>query len=119
MGISSSLFYAHAWYAQKEKYAKKIKSKKHQNAFKYGCKYVSMRCGSYKMYLEGDSPPQTVMIVRECIWFSHISNCHNMRHLCNHAMFSHTTCKFFATFDTYAGIMIWPSQGICVLIYTH
>ena len=57
------------------------------------------------MYLEGDSPHQVVMIVCECICFSYISNCHDMRHLCTLAMFSHTTSKFFATFDTYASTM--------------
>ena len=76
-----------------------------QKAFKYGCKRVSRRYGSYKMYLEGDSPHQAVMIVYELNWFSHISNQHNMWHLCTLAMFSHTTCKFFATFDTRAGSM--------------
>ena len=49
----------------KEKYAKKIKRKKNQNAFKYGCKRVSRRCGGYRMYLEGDSFRQTIMIVCE------------------------------------------------------
>ena len=44
---------------------KKNKSKKNQNAFKYGCKCVSRRCGSYRMYLECDSPHQAVMIVCE------------------------------------------------------
>ena len=76
-----------------------------QKAFKYGCKRVSRRYGSYKMYLEGDSPHQAVMIVYELNWFSHISNHHNMWHWCTLAMFSHTTCKFFATFDTRAGTM--------------
>ena len=85
MGISSlSVLYAHTWYAQKKKKKKKskeYKSKKNKNAFKYGCKYVSKRCGSYRMYLEGDSPHKAIMIVRELNWFSHISNCYNMRHL--------------------------------------
>ena len=51
----------------KKKYMpkKKKNSKKNQNAFKYGCKYVSRRCGSYKMYLESNSPHQAVMIVCE------------------------------------------------------
>ena len=35
---------------------RKKEKKKNQNAFKYGCKHVSRRCGSYRMYLEGDSP---------------------------------------------------------------
>ena len=47
----------------KGKFAKKNKGKKNQNAFKYGCKRVSRRCGSYRMYLEGDSPHQAVMIM--------------------------------------------------------
>ena len=87
-------------------YVKKNKSKKNQNTFKYGCKRVSRRCGSYSMYLKGDSPHQAVMIVCEYIWFSHISNRYNMRHLCTSAMFSHTTCKFFTTFNTCAS-SIW------------
>ena len=57
------------------------------------------------MYLEGDSPNQVVTIVCELNWVSHISNHHNMRHLCTFTMFSHTTRKFFTTFDTCAGIM--------------
>ena len=44
---------------------KENKSKKNQNAFKYGCKCDFRRCGSYKMYFEGDSPHQVVMIVCE------------------------------------------------------
>ena len=105
IGYFFSLLYAHAWYVQKENYAKNNKSKKNQNAFKYGCKHVSKRCGSYRMYLKGDSSYQVVMIVCEWNWFSYISNLHNMRHLCTLAMFSHTTCKFFTTFDTCAGTM--------------
>ena len=50
---------------QRKSKAKKIKSKINQNAFKYGYKRVSRRCGSYRMYLEGDSPHQVVMIVSE------------------------------------------------------
>ena len=50
---------------KRKKYAKKIKRKKNQNTFKYGCKRVSRRCGSYRMYLEGDSPHQVVMIMCE------------------------------------------------------
>ena len=100
-----SLLYAHAWYVQKENYVKKNKSKKNQNAFKYDCKGVFRRCGSYKMYLECDSSHQAIMIGCELNWFSLISNRHNMRHLCTLAMFSHTTRKFFVTFDICAGTM--------------
>ena len=50
---------------KKKKKGKEYKSKKNQNAFKYGCKRVSKRCRSYKMYLESDSLHQAVMIVYE------------------------------------------------------
>ena len=50
---------------KKKKKSKEYKSKKNQNAFKYGCKHISRRCGSYRMYLEGDSPHKAIMIVRE------------------------------------------------------
>ena len=50
---------------KKKKISKKYKSKENQNAFKYDCKRVSKRCESYRMYLEGDSPHQAVMILCE------------------------------------------------------
>ena len=62
----------------KRKYAKKIKSKKIKNALNIIASVYSRRCGSYRMYLEGDSPHQTVMIVCELKLFSHISDRHNM-----------------------------------------
>ena len=89
----------------KEKMQRKIKSKENQNDLYMIASMSFRRCGSYRMYLESDSPHQAVMIVCELKRFSHISNCHNMRHFCNLAMFSHITCKFFATFDTCAGTM--------------
>ena len=49
----------------KENYAKKIKSKKIKNALNMIASVSSRRCGSYRMYLEGDSPHQIVMIVCE------------------------------------------------------
>ena len=49
----------------KEKYAKKNKSKKNQNALYMIASVFSRRRGSYRMYLEGDSPHQIVMIVCE------------------------------------------------------
>ena len=55
------------FYTLKEKYAKNMKSKKNQNAFKDGCKRVFWRCRRYMMYLKGDGPHQTVMIVCGCI----------------------------------------------------
>ena len=51
----------------KRKICKEYKSKKNQNTFKYDCKHVSRRCKSYRMYLEGDSPHQEVMIMCEYI----------------------------------------------------
>ena len=92
-------------YSKEKNIYKEYKSKKNQNAFKYGRKCVSRRCRSYRMYLKRDSPYQAVMIMCELNLFSHISNRHNMRHLCTLAMFKHTTHKFFATFDTCVGIM--------------
>ena len=50
---------------KRKKYAKKNKSKKDQNALYMIASVYSRRCGSYRMYLEGDSPNQTVMIVCE------------------------------------------------------
>ena len=38
---------------------------KDQNVLYMIASVYSRRCGSYKMYLEGDSPHQTVMIVCE------------------------------------------------------
>ena len=46
-------------------YAKKIKSKKNKNALYMIVSMYSRRCESYKIYLKGDSPYQTVMIVCE------------------------------------------------------
>ena len=64
------------------------------------------RCRSYKMYLEDDSLYQTVMIVCELQWFSHISNRHNMYTLMQSCDVFHTQhAIFFATLDTCAGTM--------------
>ena len=62
----------------KRKYAKKNKSKKNQNALYMIASMSFKRCRSYRIYLEGDSLHQVVMIVYELKWFSHFSNCHNM-----------------------------------------
>ena len=56
------------------------------------------------MYLERDSPHQTVMIVCELKRFSHISNRYNMQTLMQSCDVFHTQhAILFATFDTYAG----------------
>ena len=67
----------------------------------------SKRCGSYRMYLEGDSPYQAVMIVCELKWFSYISNHHNMYTLMQSCDVFHTQhAIFFAILDTCADT-IW------------
>ena len=49
----------------KKKICKENKSKKSQNTLNMIASVYSRRCGSYRMYLKGDSPHQTVMIVCE------------------------------------------------------
>ena len=49
----------------KRKYAKNNKNKKNQNALYMIASVSSRICGSYQMYLEGDSPYQIIMIVCE------------------------------------------------------
>ena len=66
----------------------------------------SRKCGSYRMYLEGDSPHQAVMIVCELKCFFRISNRHNMYTLMQSCNVFHTQhAIFFVTFDTCAGTM--------------
>ena len=63
----------------KEKYAKNNqKLKRSKMLLNMIASVYSRRCGSYRMYLESDSLHQSVMIVCELKWFSHISNHHNM-----------------------------------------
>ena len=50
---------------KKENMQRKIKSKKNQNALNMITSVSSRRCGSYRMYPEGDSPHQTIMIMCE------------------------------------------------------
>ena len=60
----------------------------------------SRRCESYRMYLEGNSPHQVVMVVCELKRFSHISNCHNMyTHMQSCDVFYTQHTIFFATLD--------------------
>ena len=46
-------------------FKRKIKSEKIKNALKMIASVYSRRCGSYRMYFEGDSPHQAVMIMCE------------------------------------------------------
>ena len=83
-----------------------MKSKKIKNALNMIASVYSRRCGNYRMYLEGDSPHQTVMIVCELNSFSHISNHYNMYTLMQSCDVFHTQhAIFFATLDTCAGTM--------------
>ena len=49
----------------KKKICKENKSKKNQNVSNMIASVFSRRCGSYRMYLDGDSPHQIVMIMCE------------------------------------------------------
>ena len=55
----------------------KSKAKRSKMLLNMIASVYSRRCGSYRMYLEGDNPHQAVMIVCELKRFSHISNRHN------------------------------------------
>ena len=88
------------------KICKENEKQKDQNALNMIASMYSRRYGSYRMYFEGDSPHQTVMIVCEWKWFSYISNCHNMYILMQSSDIFHTQhAILFATFDTYVGSM--------------
>ena len=66
----------------------------------------SRRCGSYRMYLEGDSPHQAVMIVCELKRLSHILNRHNIYSLMQSCDIFHTQhAIFFAILGTCADTM--------------
>ena len=58
----------------KEKYAKKNQKRKDKNALNMIVSVYSSRCGSYRMYLKGDSPHQAVMIVCELKIFSYLKS---------------------------------------------
>ena len=91
---------------KKKNMQRKIKSKKIKNALKMIASVFSRRCGSYRMYLEGDSPHQAIVIVCELKQFSHISNRHNMYMLMQSCYVFHTQhAIFFAILDTCACTM--------------
>ena len=84
----------------------KSKAKRSKMLLNMIASVYSRRCESYKMYLEGDSPHQAVMIVCELKQFSHISNRHNMytfMQFCDIFYTQHAI--FFATLDTCACTM--------------
>ena len=110
--LSLSLIYPCMICLTKENMQRKIKSKKNQNAFYMITSMSSKRCESYRMYLKGDSPHQVVIIVCELNWFSHISNFHNMRHLCN-------LVKFFTHNTQYSLLLLIHVQVQCDLAITR
>ena len=65
LGISFLSFICPCMIYLKEKYAKKKKRKNIKNVLNMILSVYSRRYGSYRIYLEGDSPHQTVMIVYE------------------------------------------------------
>ena len=85
----------------------KSKAKRSKMLLNMIASVYARRCGSYRMYLEGDSPHQAVMIVCDLKRFSHISNHHNMYTLMQSCdvffFFSHTI--LFAILDTCADSM--------------
>ena len=91
----------------KEKYSKKkSKAKGSKMLLKMIASVYSRRCESYRMYLEGDSLHQVVMIVCELKRFSYISNHHNMYTLTQSCDIFHTQhAIFFAILDTCANTM--------------
>ena len=91
----------------KEKYAKKNqKQKRSKMLLNIIARVYYRRCGSYKMYLEDDSPHQAVMILCELKRFSHISNCHNMYTLMQSCDIFHTQhAIFFVILDSCADTM--------------
>ena len=79
LGISSlSLISSCMIYLKRKICKEKSKAKKSKMLLNMIASVYYRRCGSYRMYLEGDSPHQAVMMVCELKQFSHISNRHNM-----------------------------------------
>ena len=85
---------------------KKSKAKRSKMLLKMIASVYSRRCGTYRMYLEGDNPHQAVMIVCELKRISHISNCHNTYTLMQSCNVFHTQhAIFFATLNICVGTM--------------
>ena len=99
----------------------KSKAKRSKMLLNMIASVFSRRCGSYRIYLESDSPHQVVMIVCELKWFSYISNRHNMYTLMQSCdFFSHTTHNIlFYSWYMCKYNVIWPSQVLHVLMYAH
>ena len=84
----------------------KSKAKRSKMLLNMIASVYSRRCGSYRMYLEGDSLHQAVMIVCELKRFSHILNRYNMYTLMQSCdVFQTQHAIFFAILDTCADTM--------------
>ena len=107
LGISSlSLISPCMIYLKRKICKEKSKTKRSKMILKMIASVYSRRCESYRMYLEGDSPHQVVMIVCELKRFFYISNHHNMYTLMQSCDVFHIPhAIFFATLDTCAGTM--------------
>ena len=75
----------------------KSKAKRSKMLLNMIANVYSRRCGSYRMYLEGDSLHQAVMIVCGLKRLSHISNRHNMYTLMQSCDVFHTQHAVFFT----------------------
>ena len=104
LGISLSLFNKPMYDILKRKICKeKSKAKRSKMLLNMIASVYSRRCGSYRMYLEGDSPHQAIMIVCELKRFSYISNLHNIYTLMHSCDIFHTQHAIFvAILDTCA-----------------
>ena len=84
----------------------KSKAKRSKMLLNMIASMYSRRCESYRMYLEGDSPHQAVMIVCKLKRFSRISNRHNMYTLMQSCDVFHTQhAIFFVILNTCADTM--------------
>ena len=121
MGISFISLICPCMFCLNKNMQRKLKAKRLKNDLNMIASVFSRRCGSYKMYLEGDSPYQVVMIVCELKWFSHISNRHNIYTLMQSCDVFHTQhAIFFATFDTCASTMWFDHHKVLhMLVYAH
>ena len=80
----------------------------------------SRRCGSYRMFLESDSPHQAVMIVCKLKRFLISQIVITCIHLCNLAMFFIHKTQYSLLFLIHVQIQCdWPSQVLHVLMYAH
>ena len=84
----------------------KSKAKRSKMLLNMIASLYSMRCGSYRMYFEADSPHQAIIIVCELKRLSYISNHHNLYTLMQSCNIFHTQHPiFFAILDTCADTM--------------